>query len=103
MTEDEYAKYDMLCAFLLKFTYKPGWTFQPFLNAWGPAVDIRAAVIDCDDHDKPIIITLQFDIPHHIPDDMYLMRWLRSKIMEVERHEADEFFQFDGVKIFDPH
>lgn len=84
---------------LQKFTYRPGWTFEVEAGT----LIVRAIVIDTDDPTRTTPLSFAQIIPQYVPDDFDWTRWLLRKIMEIEDHEAREFFKIDGVKVFDPH
>lgn len=84
---------------LERFTYKPSWTF----TICEGRLFIRALAPDTDDHTKIIPINFQTSIPRFRTPDYPWDRWLLDQILNVERHEAEEFFKIDGVKVFDPH
>ena len=81
------------------FTYRPDWSFV----IENGVLVVRALVIDTDNTGK--IIPLQFGIglPSRVRPGFDWTRWLFDQIMEVERHEAQEFFKINGIKVFDPH
>lgn len=86
---------------LRRVKYRPGWEFS--INEDG-AVVVTAEVVDSYDHSHTIPLVLRKFLPMHVRHDFEWERWLfEFVIMEVERHEAREFFEVDGVKIFDPH
>lgn len=88
-----------LRAILRTFTYRPGWKFA--------IVDgrlmIRAMVIDTNDHSQMTPLCNVQSIPEFVRKDFDWPRWLLHVILEIEDHEAREFFKIDGVKVFDPH
>lgn len=36
-------------------------------------------------------------------DEKQFVSWVFGVVMEAERHEAEEFFRYRGVQIYDPH
>lgn len=44
-----------------------------------------------------------FPVPPAAYDDRSWRHWLLDRLLEVERHEACEFFQIDGERPFAPH
>lgn len=88
-----------LRALLRMFTYRPDWKFTIHEDR----LLIRAIVIDTDNHQRLISLSFETFIPDMVKDDFDWPRWLLHAIMEVEDHEAREFFKIDGVKVFDPH
>jgi len=93
--------------YILKhFTYKPGWGFNTIVDADYIILTIMVEAIDADCPSRKIVITTRATLDRRqadIMDTVRLQRWLRDSILTVERHEMDEFFQIDGIKVFDPH
>lgn len=81
------------------FKYKPDWTFSIERGL----LAIRAIVVDADDPKRVIPVTSYIELPRFVRDEFPWDRWLLDQIIELERHEAMEFFQVAGVKVFDPH
>jgi hypothetical protein len=86
-------------AILQSFTYKPGWKFSVMEGH----LVINFKAVDTDNTENLIPISFVQGIPTLVRDDYPWDRWLLDMIMEVERHEAQEFFKINGVKVFDPH
>lgn len=84
---------------LQTFTYKPDWAFTIIEEG----LLIRLIAVDTDNHRNRIPITFSIGIPSFVRPDFPWDRWLLDQIMEVEKHEAREFFKVNGVKVFDPH
>lgn len=85
---------------LRKFTYRPGWKFSVFRAR---TLRIDAYVVDTDDHRRTILVTFEIGLPYPVPMHMDWQEWLFRQVMEVENHEAREFFKIDGAKPYDPH
>jgi hypothetical protein len=87
---------------LLKhFTYKPGWSFR--INTFmGNMLMIEVKAIDADNPSHTIGVCHSFKIPDNA-NEKQLMKLLREEIIHLETHEVDEFFQVNGIKVFDPH
>lgn len=90
---------------LRTFTYKPGWEFRLTIDERFLNLRIVVMVIDADCPSSTIRIEFNTSFDHHLCNLGHYPweKWLRDRILEVERHEVDEFFQIDGVKTFDPH
>lgn len=84
---------------LRQFTYKPGWTF----NIRDDMLAIRLLAPDTDNVENIISVNNEVVIPRFVDERFPWDRWLLDQIMNVERHEAQEFFKINGVKVFDPH
>lgn len=97
-----------LAAFLERVTYKEGWSFRLLEAGVGYTLEIRirGAVNSHDPAGPLIVLTHRRPVAEHLldsVDDRYRMDWLYRQILEVERHEAGEFFRVDGRAPFHPH
>lgn len=90
--------------FLQRFTYKPGWCFTH--ESRGDDI-IMVEMIVPDTYDpshKEIRVTSRQKVPpFERVSEAYAKDLIRSLIHELERHEADEWLLFDGVREWDPH
>lgn len=98
----ETPNYEPLKAILRAFTYRPDWSFEIVYGAIDTLV-IQGRVIDTDDFSKVILLNFSASLPEAVRPDFDWTCWLFDRIMEVERHEAQEFFKINGVKVYDPH
>jgi len=108
---------------LKECAYKPGWTFELLYNArmGDPTVDdpyapvypgwhlvIQSYTLNSVDPTKAtsILFCLPFDELNvhqtHITKDVFHMGVLR-RCLDVEHHEAMEFFRVNGVRLRNPH
>lgn len=90
---------ERLKVLLEHFTYKPKWRFS--LVREGLLISIIAP--NTDNPEQMIEVNLSRGIPSFVHPDFPWEHWLLDQIMEIERHEAQEFFKIDGIKVFDPH
>jgi len=88
--------------------YRSGWKFV--LNhedrgqgSIGLTLNI---IIKCQDTyhpETPILIRHSHIVPAAAYDERSWRRWLFERILEVERHEAAEFFQIGGMRPYAPN
>lgn len=83
---------------LPRVSYRPGWQFTVADNR----LRIRAAVIDAYDHSRETTLGRDIALPPACAN-LDWQRWLFDMLLQIERHEAAEFFTVEGVKVFDPH
>jgi hypothetical protein len=84
---------------LRQFTYKPNWTFV----IQDDMLIIRLLAPDTDNIKNIIPVHNAVTIPRFVVTSFSWHSWLLEQIMCTERHEAQEFFKINGVKVFDPH
>lgn len=95
-----------LTPILAQLTYKPGWEFKTFYRWERVYLLIRIEAIDADCPRQTIGLRVEYSLDKYHAESMSnrrLVNWLRERIIESERHEVDEFFQLNGIKVFDPH
>lgn len=110
---------DLLCwqQFLARVDYKPGWNLtaeDEDFRVFGRVVMLVKMLV----HDtfeqrdlKPIVVTSKFEVPVYMHPsvepreewELDARLWLRSKIHQIEMHEADEWLRVDGIQHFNPH
>lgn len=93
---------DHLRAVVESVTYRPGWgfrlgTFNHHLALW-----IITNDVDSYDHTKPMKVTHAFPVPPTLYGRDEWVEWVLDRILDVDRHEAGEFFMVDGVRVFAP-
>lgn len=113
---------DALIDVVGRATYKAGWTFtvewrardtEHLADTCGWTLSIKASVVDSSvevpaDADLAIDELEHVDVDHwfNVPavswDGETWERWLLDRILEVERHEAMEFYCVDGAAPFFP-
>lgn len=100
-------------------SYRPGWNFQLRDTTRDWSHDESGREIDAIAGGLTLIITVltpdsynhenQIRVAHYfaVPAATYAMtswrRWLFEQVLLVERHEAMEFFEVDGVKWYAPN
>lgn len=92
-----------------RVTYKPNCRIR--IDAMGDerysttvAITIESNVLDSvhRKHEVTIIFRDHMDI-HWFENGDDVIRWIRDCVHRWERHEADEWFRFDGNLVHDPH
>ena len=92
-----------------RIAYKPNWRLSAHLgNQPTPAIIIEAmaSVQDSSGSGVRIEIGKSMTLPPQVLcqfSDLDILRYLFMVIMEMERHEAEEWFKMDGVRLYDPH
>ena len=86
-----------------RLAYKPGWA----LKLAGPLGRYLCVYATCPDSTDPRRLRTtqhQFEIPDEVlVDERAFARWALEALMRAERHEACEFFRFDGRRPFFPN
>lgn len=97
---------------LQKVTYKPGWVITAFdhRTIQEPKNDFFSFHL-CLQPD--IVSGRQTEIAHHsslsifdlanMKDDQVITYFVTNAIRDMEMHEMDEWFKFDGFHVRDPH
>ena len=88
--------------------YKDGWKFSLADIDRGQGSEGLTLIINltCQDsyHPKRVMqVNHYMIVPPAAYDERTWCRWLLDQILLVEQHEACEFFEIDGVKLFGPH
>ena len=86
--------------------YRPGWRFivredniSDFLKLM-----IEGEVINAYMHrEQTRIVQVNTFDPSTFPRPIDFLKWIRGALIQMEIHECEEFFEFHGKKIFDPH
>jgi hypothetical protein len=89
-------------------TYKPGWAVrldEEFADdgAGGLKLFIVSFTDDSYDPSKRIGVRHEFLVPRASYSRDVWAAWLFDRFVDVETHEAGEFFQIDGLREFAPH
>ena len=99
---------NQLRALVLELTYKPDW--QVYIDyevaedgAGGWHLFIVSNTVDSFNFDKRIRVRHGFLIPAASYNRDTWAAWLFERFVDVERHEAGEFFRLNGVREFAPH
>lgn len=101
MTRYEFCR--QLNDLLKRFKYKPGWDFhvaeQVDYNVYRFVIGVHCK--DTYNRHPQFYVTHTFPIPEMLVEDS-MERWLLDRIIDVEKHEAMEFFTVDGHRRFEP-
>jgi hypothetical protein len=113
---------------LPRITYKPNWAFQAVLThewilritivcedstgqhqylrdvAFGRELSFDNTFVSAKyvDEDTPFYVIHNFPVPPYKMDDEEMQRWVFEKILDVELHEAMEFFKVDRKVVYFP-
>lgn len=91
-----------------ELTYRPEWTFSLWdgdrgQHSRGLTFEVRAVVPDSYHPERVIGVRHLFIVPAASYNRTSWMRWLLDRLIDVETHEACEFFQLDGQRVYAPH
>ena len=91
-----------------KTKYRPDWEFSLVSRDRGQGSKglTLSILILCEDTYNPgqeMRVVHYFIVPAASFNEQSWRRWLFERILEVERHEAAEFFQIDGVRPYAPN
>ena len=100
-------------AWLATVAYKPGWVFSAHLGGWqgdfsGPAtVVIQAVSLDWDAENpgrkiKLIRTLVWHEMEWDLEDDELRRKRLFHWLVEMERHEVEEWLKVGGVRVREP-
>lgn len=90
-----------LTELVTRIGYKPGWTFK----AGGPGGRSLCVFARTVDSSNPTTerVTQHMREPPEGFDGRDLIRWVFTFLLDIERHEAGEFFAVEGHRPFMPH
>jgi hypothetical protein len=97
-----------LAALVASCTYRPQWrlyldTLDRGQGSVGLTLTVLVQTDDSYEPHNPIRVRHLFPVPPAAYNRQSWQHWLFEQLLEVERHEAMEFFEIDGVKIFSPN
>lgn len=81
--------------------YKPGWSFK-VAGPGGRWLCVFAATTDSLHPDRHRVTQHMWEIPDGL-DERGMARWVFDRLLDAERHEAAEFFRWDGHMPFWPN
>lgn len=82
--------------------YRPGWEFRLGTFDGHPALWIITDDVDSYDQTKPMRVTHAFPVPVTAYGREEWEEWVLDRCLDVDRHEAGEFFMVDGRRLFAP-
>lgn len=109
MSNSNMAPYpEALAAIINATTYKEGWTFSlADLDRGQDSIGLTLIIkIICPNSYNPAEMRPVhhfFPVPPAAYNTQSWARWLFNQILHVERHEAMEFFQVEGVRLYAPN
>lgn len=88
--------------------YRPGWEIRlrdldRGQGSVGLTLEIIIETVDTYDPEQPIHIRHLFIVPAAAYDQRSWRRWLFERFLDVEKHEAAEFFQIGDARPYAPH
>jgi hypothetical protein len=95
-----------LARFQSGISYKPGYRFRfdPDRVTSGVYVTVDAAVEDAYHPGRRVRLAFREWCPAvALRDEETLLLWLRGFRHRFEKHESDEWFTYQGERVFDPH
>lgn len=98
----------ILRSLIERLTYRRGWRFalehmDRGQGSYGLTFIAVGLYPDTYNPDEMIRVQHLFPVPPAAYDERSWRRWLFERILEIERHEAAEFFQIDGERPYAPH
>lgn len=103
------APYPAILADLVsRLTYRKGWMFSlrdvdRGQGSEGLTLSVYGQYPDTYNPEQLIRVVHYFPVPPAAYDERSWRRWLFERVLEVERHEAMEFFRIDGERPYAPH
>lgn len=99
---------DELDSLVERLKYRKGWTFSLSdldrgQGSKGLTFVATGTYPDTYHPETLIRVAHYFPVPPAAYNEQSWRRWLFERILEVERHEAAEFFQIDGARPYAPH
>lgn len=107
MTES--ASLNAFAELLSRITYKPNIRLELTDNTLmlaGPMLVVSSKVPNAYNPDEMIGVGFNTQIPEYllaVNDAKQMTKWIFARIMEWERHEAQEWFKVDGRVFDNPH
>lgn len=88
-------------------TYRDGWSFALHnmnrgQECIGLTLDVVALVRDSLSRDT-IRVRHLFPVPAAAYNRSSWQRWLLDRVLDIEQHEACEFFRINGERVYAPH
>jgi len=100
----------VLLSLVERLAYRPEWTFgvadiDRGQGSEGLTFTVTTVGFDSyhPERGQTYRVAHYFPVPPAAYDERSWRRWLLDRLLEVERHEACEFFQIDGERPYAPH
>jgi len=101
---------DVLASLVERLSYRPGWGFalediDRGQGSRGLTFIVTSLGYDTynPERGETYRVNHYFPVPPAAYNEQSWRRWLFDRILEIERHEAAEFFQIDGARPYAPH
>lgn len=101
---------EILASLVDRLTYRPGWTFRLEDIDRGQGSEGLTLIVTSRGYDtyhpdrgETYRVLHYFPVPPAAYDERSWRRWIFERLLELERHEAAEFFQVDGDRPYAPH
>lgn len=101
---------EILESLVTRLEYRPGWRFalEDIPRGQGSAgLTLAIYSLGYDtyhpENGETYRVVHYFPVPPAAFDERSWRRWLLERLLEVEKHEACEFFQIDGERPYAPH
>jgi hypothetical protein len=88
--------------FTSRLGYKPGWTFK-MGGPGGQHLCVFARTLDSSDPTQERVTQHMRKVPTVDLTPREMIRWVFDFILDIERHEAGEWFSVEGHRPFMPH
>jgi hypothetical protein len=99
---------DLLFDLVKRASYRPGWMLMLSdidrgQGSKGLTLQVYGKFPDTNHPEITINVVHYFPVPPAAYNEQSWRRWLFDRLLEVERHEAAEFFRIDGKQPYAPH
>lgn len=106
---------EALAEIVSNLEYRPGWRFTLTdrdrgqgsvgltFNVLAQVQDSVGGVYQGVEKGDNIIVSHQFIVPAAAYNHDSWMRWVLNRILDVEQHEACEYFRVNGQRVYAPH
>lgn len=94
---------DQITALVARMSYRPGWELSVFIDPWeGPVFRVVAEIDNAYRPGETVELRINSRIPPCRDEDA-LIEWIMWRLLQIESHEAREFYRLDNAMIYDPH
>lgn len=99
---------DVLADLVSRASYRPGWQLalediDRGQGSKGLTLAVYGRFPDTYNPERTLHVVHYFPVPPAAFNETSWRRWIFERLLEVERHEAAEFFQIDGSRPYAPH
>jgi hypothetical protein len=100
----------ILASLVSRVSYRPGWKFMlgdVDRGQGSEGLTLSVVTVGYDSYHpergETYRVIHYFPVPPAAYDERSWRRWLLERVLEIERHEACEFFQIGGERPYAPH